>query len=74
MRRRIENPRILLLDCTLEYKKGESQTNIEVSKEDDWMNILKQVCIYDRISCRSAENFCWLPRIPEICFVNVVEK
>lgn len=22
MRRRIENPRILLLDCTLEYKKG----------------------------------------------------
>ena len=25
MRRRIEKPRILLLDCTLEYKKGESQ-------------------------------------------------
>lgn len=24
MRRRIENPRIVLLDCTLEYKKGES--------------------------------------------------
>lgn len=42
MRRRIVNPRIVLLDCTLEYKKGESQTNIEVSKEDDWMNILKQ--------------------------------
>ncbi|KAI8058583.1 T-complex protein 1 subunit gamma [Syncephalis plumigaleata] len=29
MRRRIENPRIVLLDCPLEYKKGESQTNIE---------------------------------------------
>lgn len=42
MRRRIENPRIVLLDCTLEYKKGESQTNIEVTKEDDWMKILKQ--------------------------------
>lgn len=42
MRRMIKNPKILLLDCTLEYKKGESQTNIEVSKEDDWMNILKQ--------------------------------
>ena len=28
MRRRIENPRILLLDCPLEYKKGESQTNV----------------------------------------------
>merc|ERR1712238_480523 len=26
MRRRIENPRVLLLDCPLEYKKGESQT------------------------------------------------
>ena len=25
MRRRIENPRIVLLDCNLEYKKGESQ-------------------------------------------------
>ena len=27
MRRRIEKPRILLLDCTLEYKKGESQVS-----------------------------------------------
>ena len=25
MRRRIVNPRIMLLDCNLEYKKGESQ-------------------------------------------------
>ena len=25
MKRRIENPRIILLDCNLEYKKGESQ-------------------------------------------------
>jgi T-complex protein 1 subunit gamma len=41
MRRRIENPRIVLLDCTLEYKKGESQTNIEISKEDDWNKILQ---------------------------------
>jgi len=30
MARRIENPKILLLDCNLEYKKGESQvTNIK---------------------------------------------
>ncbi len=36
MRRRIENPRILLLDCPLEYKKGESQTNVELMKESDW--------------------------------------
>lgn len=41
MRRRIENPRIILLDCTLEYKKGESQTNIEISKEEDWNRILQ---------------------------------
>jgi len=36
MRRRIHKPRIVLLDCPLEYKKGESQTNIEISKEADF--------------------------------------
>ncbi|OZJ06392.1 T-complex protein 1 subunit gamma [Bifiguratus adelaidae] len=41
MRRRIDNPRIVLLDCPLEYKKGESQTNIEISKEADWNRILQ---------------------------------
>ncbi|RPA81120.1 T-complex protein 1 subunit gamma [Ascobolus immersus RN42] len=41
MRRRIENPRIILLDCPLEYKKGESQTNIEITKEEDWKKILE---------------------------------
>lgn len=41
MRRRIENPRIILLDCPLEYKKGESQTNIEITKEEDWNKILE---------------------------------
>ncbi|KAG5459621.1 MAG: T-complex protein 1 subunit gamma, partial [Olpidium bornovanus] len=41
MRRRIENPRIVLLDCPLEYKKGESQTNIEVTKESDWSRLLE---------------------------------
>jgi T-complex protein 1 subunit gamma len=28
MRRYIKNPRIILLDCPMEYKKGESQTNM----------------------------------------------
>lgn len=42
MRRRIKNPRIILLDCPLEYKKGESQTNIEISKEADWARIQEQ--------------------------------
>lgn len=41
MRRIIKNPRVVLLDCPLEYKKGESQTNIEISKEDDWNRILQ---------------------------------
>lgn len=41
MRRRIENPRIILLDCPLEYKKGESQTNIEITNEEDWNRILE---------------------------------
>jgi T-complex protein 1 subunit gamma len=36
MRRRIVKPRIILLDCPLEYKKGESQTNMEITKESDW--------------------------------------
>eukprot|EP01006_Ploeotia_vitrea_P011099 TRINITY_DN29608_c0_g1_i1.p1 TRINITY_DN29608_c0_g1~~TRINITY_DN29608_c0_g1_i1.p1 ORF type:complete len:544 (-),score=314.76 TRINITY_DN29608_c0_g1_i1:278-1870(-) len=41
MRRRIENPRIILLDCPLEFKKGESQTNIEITNDTDWETILK---------------------------------
>ena len=51
MRRRIEKPRIILLDCPLEYKKGESQTNMEFSKEADWARAqeieeeqVKQLC------------------------------
>ena len=42
MRRRIENPRILLLDCPLEYKKAESQTNLELNKESDFEAVLRQ--------------------------------
>ncbi|KXZ47618.1 hypothetical protein GPECTOR_34g777 [Gonium pectorale] len=42
MRRKIPNPRILLLDCPLEYKKGENQTNVELTKEEDWAALLKQ--------------------------------
>ena len=28
MSRRVEKPRVMLLDCSLEYKKGENQTNV----------------------------------------------
>merc|ERR1739848_603822 len=41
MRRHIEKPRILLMDCSIEYKKGESQTNIEVSQELDFNRLLQ---------------------------------
>jgi T-complex protein 1 subunit gamma len=41
MRRTIQNPRILLLDSPLEYKKGESQTNMEITQEEDWNAMLK---------------------------------
>lgn len=41
MRRNIENPRILLLDCPLEYRKGESVTSMEFSKTGDFTKALQ---------------------------------
>ncbi|KAK4537240.1 hypothetical protein CDCA_CDCA11G3265 [Cyanidium caldarium] len=41
MRRRIEQPRVVLLDCPLEYKKGESQASVEVTNEQDWDQLLR---------------------------------
>ena len=40
MRRKVINPRIILLDATLEYKKGESMTNMELTKEEDFKKAL----------------------------------
>jgi T-complex protein 1 subunit gamma len=40
MKRKIRNPRVVLLDCPLEYKKGESMTNMEFTKEDDFKQAL----------------------------------
>jgi len=51
MKRRIEKPRILLLDCNLEYKKGESQTNIEIMKEEDFSKVLEQEEAFIRKTC-----------------------
>ena len=42
MRRKIVNPRILLLDCPLEYKKGDSQANVEIMNEEDFTALLRQ--------------------------------
>uniref|UniRef100_A0A6B2EH36 T-complex protein 1 subunit gamma n=1 Tax=Phlebotomus kandelakii TaxID=1109342 RepID=A0A6B2EH36_9DIPT len=41
MKRHIVNPRIVLLDCPLEYKKGESQTNVEIVAETDFTRMLQ---------------------------------
>ncbi|EPQ09822.1 T-complex protein 1 subunit gamma [Myotis brandtii] len=41
MRRYIKNTRIVLLDSSLEYKKGESQTDIEIMREEDFTRILQ---------------------------------
>jgi len=40
MRRYIKNPRVLLLDRTLEYKKGESKTDIEMKTANDKESLL----------------------------------
>ncbi|KAK4470820.1 hypothetical protein MN116_006338 [Schistosoma mekongi] len=52
MSRRIENPRILLMDCNLEYKKGESQTTMELSDEKDFARALEieESCIKEMCS------------------------
>lgn len=42
MKRKIVKPRILLLDCPLEYKKGENQTAVELTKEEDFAELLRQ--------------------------------
>lgn len=57
MKRRIENPRILLLDCPLEYKKGESQTNVEIMNEDDFNALLRQEEEYIEQICASIVAF-----------------
>ena len=51
MRRKIENPRVVLLDCPLEYKKGESMTAMEFTQADDFKKAIameeievKRVC------------------------------
>ena len=41
MRRRIENPRIVLFDCPLEYKKGESTASVEITQEQDFEAMLR---------------------------------
>ena len=57
MRRRIENPRIILLDCSLEYKKGESVTNVEITKEEDFTKLLQLEENYIKKICNDVLAF-----------------
>ncbi|KEG06154.1 putative chaperonin/T-complex protein 1 gamma subunit [Trypanosoma grayi] len=57
MRRHIENPRILLLDCPLEYKKPETTINVEVGQSTDWEALLKQEEDYVRMLCNTIISF-----------------
>ncbi|KAL6997187.1 T-complex protein 1 subunit gamma, partial [Sarracenia purpurea var. burkii] len=57
MRRKIINPRIVLLDCPLEYKKGENQTIAELVREEDWGVLLKLEEEYIENLCMQILNF-----------------
>ncbi|KAG6484539.1 hypothetical protein ZIOFF_053058 [Zingiber officinale] len=57
MRSKILNPRIILLDCSLEYKKGENQTNAELINEDDWEVLLKMEEEYIQNMCMQLLKF-----------------
>ncbi|KAK6158191.1 hypothetical protein DH2020_005505 [Rehmannia glutinosa] len=57
MRRKIINPRIMLLDCPLEYKKGENQTNAELLREEDWSVLLKMEEEYIENLCMQILKF-----------------
>ena len=57
MKRKIVNPRIILLDCPLEYKKGENQTNAELVREEDWEVLLKMEEEYIENLCTQILKF-----------------
>jgi T-complex protein 1 subunit gamma len=61
MRRYIRNPRVLLLDSTLEYKKGESMTNIEMTKESDMTDALQQEM--NEVAMMCSEILKWKPDV-----------
>lgn len=57
MKRRIENPRIILLDAGLEYKKGESQTDVELSGDNDFSRMLQIEEDYIKGLCSKIASF-----------------
>jgi T-complex protein 1 subunit gamma len=65
MRKEIKNPRVVLLDCPLEYKKGESMTNMEFTKEDDFKKALE---MEETEVCRMCEHI--LKVKPDVIFTE----
>ncbi|KAH7623420.1 putative T-complex protein 1 subunit gamma [Nannochloris sp. 'desiccata'] len=57
MRRKIEKPRILLMDCPLEYKKLENQANVELSREEDFAALLKAEEEWIEKTCSQIASF-----------------
>jgi T-complex protein 1 subunit gamma len=57
MRRKIVKPRILLLDCPLEYKKGENMTNVELKNDEDFVALLKMEENWTRKVCERLLSF-----------------
>jgi T-complex protein 1 subunit gamma len=57
MRRIIENPRIILVDTPLEYKKGESMTEVQMTSEADFQTLLKMEEEYIERMCNSILAF-----------------
>ena len=53
MRRTVANPRVVLLDCPLEYKKGESMTNMEFTAETDFKAALAMEEIEVKRMCQA---------------------
>eukprot|EP00056_Hartaetosiga_gracilis_P003211 m.60994 g.60994 ORF g.60994 m.60994 type:complete len:553 (+) comp11372_c0_seq1:82-1740(+) len=51
MRRKIKNPRVILLDCNLEYKKGESKTDGEFAAEENFTKLLELEEEYIKTIC-----------------------
>lgn len=57
MRRKILKPRIILLDCPIEYKKGENMINVEISQEKDFAILLKMEEDWIKKECMNLLSF-----------------
>jgi T-complex protein 1 subunit gamma len=57
MRRKILKPKILLLDCDIEYKKGETRSSFEISKGDQWKDLIKAEEDYEIYFCNIIKKF-----------------